>query len=401
MSKGGGFVPTYVEYLASRTDAPPVWFVHAALSTLAVAAGNDFWTPDRGDNLYPNLWVVLIGDSGTGKSVPLAVSKRLLQKADLRRRIAADTFSMEGLVSSLKDQPVSLIVQGEFSAFLQNISKEYNSGLTEWLTDLYDCPPYVERRLAPTRSKAGVMQPNIITIEKPAVSLLAASTPAWFTQQFTSNNLRGGFFGRIVFAAGGKSGAYVGDPGPMDEDVEMELAAHLNTLADQPGGMMDFSAVRDQFIGWERERRESLATCPPDLRALRSRNGALAKKAAMLFCLSRDPYTKTVTKGDMTNAINYVQGVSTTAEAFLAAVPQTKEEAELMRLVDIVEREHPIERQHLLKKYRGLAQQMDRLLSTAVQSHRLHSYKENRAEWWTVPTPLNGKVTRVDFTASR
>ena len=323
------FLGDFGRYMKTRTDAPPDFFVHAGMAALSVALGNRVYCDGWTRHIYPNVWIVLIAPSGYGKAAAPDMAVSLLRKANLGDFILPDSFSMEALLTTLEKTPVGLFELQEFAAFIGMLNRDYMSGTMPLLTKLYDCPDEEKRTLLKTT----------ITITKPCLSILGASSPDWFADAFKQKDLRGGFYARFLFCPSSESGEYVGLPPPRNDRDEAPLAYHLKT-AGQLRGKMDFGAVRAPMNEWDRAARlKARRDCPPEFAGSRSRAGALVLKAAMLFCASRDPETLIITRSDLDQAITYVEDTQTKAERFLTEeVAQNPDEADRIKIVDIVRR---------------------------------------------------------------
>ena len=214
------FLREFVRYVGTRTDAPADFHLHSGMVALAAAIGNKVWCDGWSRHVYPNLWVVNIAPSGFGKSVPLDMAQSILQQARLGQRVLPSSFSQEGLSKALEQQPSSVWFIQEFAAFQGMLNRSYNDGMMQWLTDIYDVPEEYTRTL----------MSGIARLRSPAVSILAASSPDWFAASFKESALRGGFLARFLYCPCFEPAAYVGHPGPRDDDPSDDdqrlLASH-------------------------------------------------------------------------------------------------------------------------------------------------------------------------------
>lgn len=325
------YIGEFCGYLKTRTDAPPDFHPFAALTTLSVALGNRVTIQAHGmRDLHPNLWCVILAPSGFGKSVPLDMAESLLRKAGLGGCTLPTSFSQEALADALKRVPQGgvFFVQ-EFSAFLGMLSRDYNTGALQWLTELYDVPAVYDRVL-----KAGPVH-----LEKPCFSVLGASSPEWFADTFRQNMLRGGFLARFLFCPSRTPGAYVGLPGPRDERREMPLADHLRCVAELSGAV-DLRCVQADYNRWDRTYRETVRNeGAAEFGGMRSRAGSLVLKVATLFHVSHDPASLELCPPDLARAIEFVEASLAAAERFLGEeVAHNQHDAARLRLLDLVRR---------------------------------------------------------------
>lgn len=327
----GTFAHDFAAYLKTRTDSPPDFHLYGALTALSVALGNRVTIDAFAFRaLRPNLWTVILAPSGYGKSAPLDLAETLLRKAGLGNRSLPTSFSQEALADAIKEVPLGgvFFVQ-EFSAFLGMLSRDYNAGALQWLTDLYDVPEVYDR----------VVKTGRIHLEQPCFSILGASSPEWFADSFKQNMLRGGFLARFLFCPSRTPGAYVGLPGPRNERIETPLADHLRMVSELRGpAKMD--RIRPDFDRWDSTyRARSRMEGSPEFGGMRSRAGALVLKCAVLFHVSHEPAHLEVCPNDLALAVEFVQISLEAAERFLTdEVAHNQHDASRLRLLEMVRR---------------------------------------------------------------
>ena len=323
------FVGDFHRYLKTRTDAPPDFHVHAAMAALAFAMGSNVWCDGWGRPIYPNLWIVIIARSGLGKSVPLDMSRSIVEMAGLGDGILPSSFSQEALYAQLGQHPTGIFYLQEFSAFVGLIHREYNAGAQAWLTDVFDVPE-IDRR---------ILRKETITMHKPCLTMLGASSPDWFAETFKESSLRGGFLARFMFCPNNDPGEYVGFPGPRDMAAESALAGHLR-LVSELDGRANVDGIRKKFNEWDREARERLRKdCPPEFSGMRSRAGLMVLKASMIFHVSSQPDSLDINVTDLDNAIRYVEHTHKLAEKYLSEeVATDRYEVHRLKLLEIINR---------------------------------------------------------------
>lgn len=361
------FIESFRHYLKSRTDAPPDFHIHAAMSALAYAMGSNVYCDGWGRPIHPNIWAIIIAPSGYGKSVPLDMAEAIVRKAGVGGGILPGSFSQEALLSQLGKTPTSIFFLQEFSAFIRGLEREYNAGATAWLTELYDVPSEYTRMTM----KQGEAHPT--TLKKPCITILGASSPAWFSETFKEGHLSGGFLARFLFCPSTDVGDYVGHPGPRDDGIEATLAAHLQMVS-KLSGKFDLSAVKQQFDDWDFNFRKNLRhNCLPEFSGMRSRAGMMVLKAAMIWHVSAEPTDLVITTEDMDKAIKYVEWSIGKAEKYLTEeVARDKFEDERMKLIEVLARAGGgMPRAKAMMNGHLSAQQMDRAIETLVQTERL------------------------------
>lgn len=129
--------------------------------------------------LYPNLYTILVGEAGLGKTRAILKAKEYIAEAVPEMHFTTTSATMASLTDQmveatrtlirLPDPPIEYntlyLYADELSAFMS----QFDSDLVAGLTTFYDCVPYSQgRRTKDLR----------IHIEKPQLNILCGSTPS-------------------------------------------------------------------------------------------------------------------------------------------------------------------------------------------------------------------------------
>ena len=170
-----------------------------ALLGKSVAVGTD-----EDDLIYPNLYILLVGDSGTCKDRAARRARTVLRKVDTDVLVVSHVSSIETLIDEMNDAKRNLEGRQDFTPVravlslselrdLIEKSKQKGAGnIVSRLCQAYDCPPELSAR---TRG-----QPTSI-VKEPVVSVLAATNPDWM-KDLDSKDLKGGLGSRVCFLPG-------------------------------------------------------------------------------------------------------------------------------------------------------------------------------------------------------
>jgi len=296
-----GFLRSYVDYCADSTDAPHIFHLGVGVGILGAALGNNVRVPSWArQEIYPNVWLVLIAPSGfMRKSASLRLGKRLLSQS-VPKALLPDDWTPEKLASILQDNPAGLLTISEFTRILAMLERDYNLGSKEMLTELYDSPAQwvVERQKTKKR-----------IIENAAVSLLGATTSDWLEDRVKSKDLRGGFLARFLFLPARKRGPRVTKRPGITHAIALSLSDHLKAVAELEG-QADFSEVWEGFDDWL-YRYEVMAESggmPPELAGMYSRTGTTTLKLALIMQASLRPQLE-ITDEAMRKAITFIEFV--------------------------------------------------------------------------------------------
>ena len=128
------FIETYCnDYASQISDAPRKYQELMGMSVISTVLNRKVYLNYGIYNLYPNLYVVLLGKSTVmRKSHALNMAKYLISKVN-DSLILPNDFTPEGLFNLLVDNPSGIISWSEFGAFLVNANaKTYQAGIKEF-----------------------------------------------------------------------------------------------------------------------------------------------------------------------------------------------------------------------------------------------------------------------------
>lgn len=190
----------YVDFLASFTDAPPLYSKFMAWSLLGAAlAGQVAPISLAAEDLRPNFWTILIGPSGEArKSTELKIARRMARRID--KGIAAPQGgSYVGVLEHMQSNPNILFTFDEFKRFMEWLGNDYNREAKSFFTEIYDWPydeDWVAKRAAGRGNYAS--QNNSIIIKGPCVSMILGSTEEWLTGAVGRSDMVSGFLVRFL-----------------------------------------------------------------------------------------------------------------------------------------------------------------------------------------------------------
>lgn len=244
-----GWITSYLEYTKPQ-QSPTIFHCWTALSTIASAMRRRCWIDRSFYILYPNLYIILVSESGVGmKSTAIKIgTNTFLGKAvpDLTIMRGAITvkFLVDWMSQALAKSPdqtaeVTIFCE-EFKVFAKGLYSD--SGLIENLTKIYDCGIW----------EYGTGGQGIYKIDKPCINLLAGSTPEWLTTGSAADFIGGGFSSRIIPVAILKDEKQVANPKriPLSDELEKRLVADLTQISKLSGPFFVTKEAEDFFEKW-------------------------------------------------------------------------------------------------------------------------------------------------------
>ena len=179
-------------------DAPELFRKWAGIGVLSSVLERKVWNETRKGILYPNLYIVLVGPPGTGKSLLISTSEKLIRAVG-EIHVAPSSVTTASLVDTLQ-LSVRKVLHPYFFQYnsvqvvmseLQNFLPTYESAFMGMLTKLYDCELYEERR------RTGKVQH--IRIDNTQISILAGTTPSFLSDMLPVGAWDQGFTSRTIF----------------------------------------------------------------------------------------------------------------------------------------------------------------------------------------------------------
>lgn len=219
-------LPNWIDafMLYTENSEPPILFRKwTAISTIASALMRKVrveWATDL--IFYPNLYVVLVGPTATGKGTAMAPGFNILSELPAIK-IGAQATSLQALIRRLKQTNLTdidietgeqqfhssmTIFSEEFTVFLGYHNRELMSTLCDW----YDCKNRWEYETI-SRSRE-----EIIGVW---VNLIAGTTPDLIQSSLPIETIGGGLAGRIIFIFEEKKNKLVILPTKTKHELEL------------------------------------------------------------------------------------------------------------------------------------------------------------------------------------
>lgn len=181
-----------------HVETPRSWLYWSLLCAISAAAGNNYYLNilKGAVTVKPNIYVILMGESGLGKEFPVALTRTLVQRADVTRVIAGRS-SIQAIIKELSQSKTR-----EKKALLEDsrgfiVNGELSTGIIEdpdsltILTDLYTSssnPEWVNLLKGDGKEK----------LKYPYITALFGTSPAHFYDSIPQVNIEGGYIGRNI-----------------------------------------------------------------------------------------------------------------------------------------------------------------------------------------------------------
>jgi len=178
--------------------SPELFKKWAAISAIAAAMERRIWIRTATGELFPNIYVFLVGPPGGGKSVALNAAEKLLKDCE-EVKIAPNNISAASLTDALNEAKRRVIDLNspylEFNSLYVSASElsvllpAYDPGTMANLTKFWDNEPFKEWK------RGGGLR---IEIAKPQINLLGGCTPEFLTNFLPTGAWGQGFMARVL-----------------------------------------------------------------------------------------------------------------------------------------------------------------------------------------------------------
>ena len=251
--------------LAENQEAADFSYLWAGLSCIAAQLARNVYIPFGNGKIYPNLYVMFVGDPGKRKSTAIKDLKKRIKAAGYQN-ICGDKVTMQkylldlagvgegsiedsnitefnlGITLGANDYVESYINQDEFSDFIGINNYPFISLLGNfWDID----EPYVYR------TKNG----QSIEIPSPIVNILGATTPSQFNTIFPPAISEQGFLSRLIIVNIPESKRKIARPLPSDASVVEKVVDGLKAVRKLSGELVMSDAVWDKleeiYLSWQ------------------------------------------------------------------------------------------------------------------------------------------------------
>lgn len=226
----------------------------AAISAIAGVLERKVWVKTMNMELYPNLYVVLTGPPGVGKTVATSVVEEMWRSLT-GLHVAPKSITKPSLIDALNDAKRSeTVIDGNnskylsFNSLLVNAGElgvlipQYDSDFMNILTDIWDGRVYEERR----RSKD-----LHIKIEKPQLNILAATTPSYLNQTLPEGAWDQGFLSRTFLIFSGETNLVdIFSEDSMDMEKFTQLKSDLRQIHKMIGQFNFEPEAKEALRAW-------------------------------------------------------------------------------------------------------------------------------------------------------
>lgn len=336
---GDGWFGRYLDYCSPGKSSPQFCF-GSALTLIGAGFGRApliEWGVVKGGGIYPNIYSLLVGGSGSGKGAAFSYAGKVVHPA-----MAPNVLTREGSGQSYADQLAEryaahgegdgIIVVPELRVLLTKDSK-YKGDIVTWLTDWFDEYHYWDRGL----------RTDHVILRDLCVSFLGASTRKWL-RQMPDDAIGSGFLPRYFLfeTTEAEEMRYWGSGMPtFDEGLREQLVADLERVGQNvPAEMAVQGAARKWLDDWYGgpHRAQYVATRNDEVKKWLNRKQAAIMKIATILQLLDGGSREVLDTEWLSRAKLIVDSMDAVVERVYATLGVTQEGEVTMAVLGIIRR---------------------------------------------------------------
>ena len=381
-----GFIEQVMDYTLSSAPYPNIPLAFAgALTMQAHLCGRK--VRDEND-IRPNIYMVALADSGTGKEYPRQVNMKIAYYTGQCKNIGDSFASGEGIEDCMHLNQSMLFQTDEIDGILNSINKAKdarNEMIMNILLKMYSSA----NNIYPLRKKAG--QSEVLTIVQPSLTLYGTAVPQYYYEALSHRMLNNGFFARLLVIEAQKRGDGQ-EPGMVNlPDSIIDIASYWRDF--NPGEMSRHNLTQFNpnpiIVPAEMEAKErykhirqladsqytkSQSVGDPAGMALWARAYEKARKLALIYACSENHQDPHITKTAIDWAWAFVEH-HTRRMLFMAAenVSENPFHAQCLKLIKRLRKapNQTISRSQLLDYLNCKAIDLNEMVHTLVEQGRI------------------------------
>lgn len=286
MAQKENLVSLYLEYM-KETEAPTIFHRWSLIGSVSAFLGRRYWLPFGTTRIFPNCYIMLIGNPGTRKSSAIKAAVKILARSGYDTFAAQKTtkekflLDLEGLPEDFGNTGVSndygthgkrgrrtgteaitshdvlrnleladdsgshdgiprevFIAADEFNEFTGSGNLDFLSLLGS-LWDWDDESTCYKHRLKNSRS---------LSIYQPTISLLGGNTHTGFQEAFPVQSIGQGFMSRLLLIHGEPSGRKIAFPTKPPEELAERLISYFGKIKESVEGPAKITASAERSL---------------------------------------------------------------------------------------------------------------------------------------------------------
>lgn len=366
------FLDDLVDYCKDFTGCPEIFVKWAGLYALSAVAGRKHYLRRGNWNPRPNIWVLILGNSSSFKSVGLQSVEKLLW-AVCPQLLASQEYSHEAFIEDVAKQPHRVFFYDEAESYLKMLAQKYNPMMRSTMMKLYAGLPH-QRSI---KGKDGHGETHTVTDAYLCWS--GASTPYQISAHLngSTTDFLSGMFPRFIIVPYFGKETYIEDPPPDNQEKFKKLSHQLDDLYNRDGGEYSYSP---NALGlkheWVRDFTPRMESADMLLSAFyKKMRDEHFHKIAILSAFERNSFL--IEPQDVQTTIDMLLPIEREWKNLLERLTEKEWDRDILRVEFFIKRNLAVDREELLRGVRGLrAQKLTAILEGLKQDNRIEIVPE-------------------------
>ena len=281
-----GWVGEYINLVEPTSEAPESFHIACAMTLIGALVARRVHVYHRSDELFPNIYLLLDGPSGSGKDTAI---KRMLRMPQIPTgpgsgvdnpptfKVVWDFASAESMISRLAESKRLLLYQSEFAKLMGNANREGTSTLKPVIMNAFDNPIALQNN-----TKSDAVEARDFTI-----CIASCVQPEVLSELVTGTDQFSGFLNRFWIVPGEANGPRPNPP-HLDEQLASDLYADIVRTIAAYGDKKRLLKSPEADALWNDWYNDDYYTtfASPAERAMHARTGMYLLKFSLIYAIA-------------------------------------------------------------------------------------------------------------------
>lgn len=347
------WITSYMK-MTNNSEPPQLFRLWTAIGTLAAALGRRVWF-DWGDNVYTNMYIILVGKAGTRKGTAMRPGERLLRSLGAPLAAEAMTFeamlkrlAMNAAASSGAQTPIEQ--QAQATSSLTVFAEEWtvfvgygNLAMISGLCNLYDCKDVWSYE---TKNS------GIFNLRNVWLHMVGGTTPALIRSSLPQETIGGGLTRRTIFVYGEGIEKVVIVPIRTKEEKELEdkLLHDLQDMQSLSGPFSYTKGFIQAYADWRTAHERSQLFLDTILESYRTTRPMHLLKLCLVLCVSRSNSME-LEQQDFVRATKILARTEKNMLRAFSGVGRNPLSATLNEVMRFIQMRHTVTRKELMRTF--------------------------------------------------
>lgn len=267
------------------TEPPKNFHLWTAISVVSTLMGRKVYLPFGHYEVFPNLYVCLVGKAGSRKSTANDIGCDLLRMHN-KIKMGSDSTSREAIIETIEESKQYYELGGKRLFYHQ--AAYFNDELQEFIGQKHVDKAIISFLITVFRKKKyeyRTKNSGSSFLSLPCMNLLSCATDDWITKKIKNDMISDGLGRRIIFVYEKKREKYIPWP-EVSKEKELGLKVlqgHFQKFYEAKGVVRFTREARELWEPWYIELQESIDSKHPKMQSYYGTKHDLVQKLCMIL----------------------------------------------------------------------------------------------------------------------